>query len=203
VAAAAVPDGPVRWDRWTVPTRSRRTDPGPRPTDADGFRDAWADLEVVWPQTIARATALPPDLLHERVKGEWSFIQTLRHLLFVTDAWASRALLGDASPYHPLDLPPTGMKNSAIPNDLVARPSLDEILPLREERLAVVRSVMQSLTDEALAEATVRVRGPGYPRQGTYPVSRCVQALVGEHWHHRQYAERDLAVLEASLGSRG
>ena len=30
---------------------------------------------------------LPPDLLHERVDDEWSFIETLRHLVFATDAW--------------------------------------------------------------------------------------------------------------------
>lgn len=165
-------------------------------TDADGYRDAWADLERLWPQTIARASQLPPALLHERVNGEWSFIQTLRHLLFVTDAWASRALLGVGAPYHPLDLPPTGMRNPAIPCDLEARPSLREVLPLRDERLAVVRQVMAGLTDEALEQATVRVRGPGYPRAGTYQVRRAVLTLVNEEWHHRRYAERDLAMLE-------
>jgi hypothetical protein len=173
-----------------------RKDPGPRPTDADDYRDEWADLERLWTQTIARASALAPALLHERVKGEWSFIQTLRHLLFVTDAWGSRALLGVAAPYHPLDLPPTGMKNAAIPCDLEARPSLGEVLRLRDERLAVIRKLMAGLTDDALEEGSVSVRGPGYPRPGTYPVRRCALALVNEEWHHRRYAERDLAILE-------
>jgi hypothetical protein len=175
--------------------RNGRKGLGPRPTDADGHRDAWDDLEHLWPQTIARAGALPSALLHERVTGEWSFIQTLRHLLFVTDAWGSRALLGVAAPYHPLDLPPTGMKNPAIPCDLEARPSLREVLALRDERLAVVRKVMAELADEALEGATVRVRGPGYPRAGTYQVRRCVLTLVSEEWQHRRYAERDLAML--------
>lgn len=175
---------------------TRRKEPGPRPANAEEYREAWADLRHLWPQTIARASELPPVRLHERVNGEWSFIQTLRHLLFVTDAWASRALLGVAAPYHPLDLPPTGMKNPAIPCDLEAQPSLREVLPLRDERLAVVEKVMAELTDESLDLATVRVRGAGYPRPGTYPVSRCVLALVNEEWHHRRYAERDLAILE-------
>jgi uncharacterized damage-inducible protein DinB len=179
-----------------VAKRNGRKEQGPRPTDADGYREAWADLEHLWPQTIARASELPPALLHERVNGEWSFIQTLRHLLFVTDAWASRALLGVAAPYHPLDLPPTGMKNSAIPCDLEVRPSLPEVLLLRNVRLAVVEEVMVGLTDESLERATVRVRGPGYPRAGTYQVRRCMLALVNEEWHHRRYAERDLAMLK-------
>jgi uncharacterized damage-inducible protein DinB len=182
-----------------VATRTGRKEPGPRPANAHEYREAWADLRRRWPQTIARASALPSNLLHERVNGEWSFIQTLRHLLFVTDAWASRALLGTAAPYHPLDLPPTGMKNPAIPCDLTARPSMREVLVLRDERLAVVDRVMAELTDESLAGATVRVRGPGYPRPGTYPVSRCVLALVNEEWHHRRYAERDLAILKGRI----
>jgi hypothetical protein len=80
---------------------ARRREPAPRPTDADGFRAAWADLERLWHDTTARARELPAGTLHERAHGEWSFIETLRHLVFVTDAWASHALLGEASPYHP------------------------------------------------------------------------------------------------------
>ena len=99
-----------------------RTEPGPQPTSAQDFRAAWAELERAWPETIKRANELPPALLHERVNGEWSFIQTLRHLLFVADAWGRRAMLGVRAPYHDLDLPPTGMKNPAIPNDPEARP---------------------------------------------------------------------------------
>ena len=168
---------------------------GPLPDTADEFRTAWAELEELWPQTIERASQLPPEMLHEQVKGEWSFIETLRHLLFVTDAWVSRAVLGAPAPYHPLDLPPTGMKNPAIPNDLEARPKLDEVLALREGRLKAVRSVMAGLTNEALEGTTLRVRGPGYPRPGTYPLRRCMTAVVNEEWQHRLYAERDLAVL--------
>ena len=170
---------------------------GSRPelTEAEDFRAAWVELEGRWPETIARARELPPAAVHERVKGEWSFVQTLRHLLFVTDAWVSRAVLGDSAPYHPLGLPPTGMKNPAVPNDLEAQPSLDEVLALREGRVAVARDVLADLTDDALADSTLRVRGPGYPRAGTYPLRRCVTVLVSEEWQHRLYAERDLAVL--------
>jgi hypothetical protein len=139
-------------------------------------------------------------MLHAQVNGEWSFIQTLRHLLFVTDVWASRALLGIAAPYHPLDLPPAGMKNPPIPGDLGARPSLREVLRIRDERLAIVRTVMAGLTDDALERATVRVRGPGYPRAGTYQVRRCTRVLLDEERQHRRYAERDLSILEGGQG---
>jgi hypothetical protein len=64
-----------------------------RPTDADGFREAWDILEGLWQQTVKRARGMASGLLHERVDGEWSFIETLRHLVFATDAWVRRAIL--------------------------------------------------------------------------------------------------------------
>ena len=117
----------------------------------------------------------------------------------MTDAWVSRALRGEASPYHPLDLPHTGMKNPSIPRDLEARPALEDVLALREGRLALVRDVMSRLTDEALDDS-VRVRGQGYPRAGHYAVRRCLGTVVNEEWRHRLYAERDLAVLHTDFG---
>jgi hypothetical protein len=76
-----------------------------RPVDAAGYRVAWDVLERLWPQTVARARRLDPELLHQQVDGEWSFIETLRHLVFVTDAWVNRAILGQPSPWDPPDLP--------------------------------------------------------------------------------------------------
>ena len=57
------------------------------PADADGYRQAWDILERLWQQTVDRARGTDPALLHERVDDEWSFIETLRHLVFATDAW--------------------------------------------------------------------------------------------------------------------
>jgi hypothetical protein len=73
--------------------------------DPAGFREAWDVLERLWGGTVERARRLPPALLHESVDGEWSFIETLRHLVFATDAWIRRAILGDPAPWDPLDLP--------------------------------------------------------------------------------------------------
>ncbi|HWD96680.1 MAG TPA: pentapeptide repeat-containing protein, partial [Acidimicrobiales bacterium] len=57
-----------------------------RPTDPDGFREAWRILERLWGETVQRARHLPPDLLHESVDDEWTFIETLRHLVFASDS---------------------------------------------------------------------------------------------------------------------
>jgi hypothetical protein len=167
------------------------------PADADGFREAWAIIERVWPPTIERAQRLPPELLHERVDGEYSFIETLRHLVFATDAWVRRAILGLPEPYSPLGLPHDEMEpEPGVPNDREARPSLDEVLELRADRMHTVREVIAALTDDALAGETDPVPPPGYPPAGRYPVRRCLRAIVNEEWLHRLYAERDLAVLE-------
>lgn len=168
------------------------------PADAAGFREAWAVIEQSWPATVERARRLPPRLLHERVEGEWSFIETLRHLVFATDAWVKRAYLGELIPYDPLDLPHTEMADDpVVPRDLDARPSLDEVLALRADRMATVRKVMAELTDEVLDGRTEPIAAPGYPEAGDYEVRRCLRAVVNEEWLHRQFAERDLAVLEA------
>ncbi|MGH3664237.1 MAG: pentapeptide repeat-containing protein, partial [Micromonosporaceae bacterium] len=55
-----------------------------RPTDPAGFREAWDVVERLWGGTVERARGLDPELLHESVDAEWSFIQTLRHLVFAT-----------------------------------------------------------------------------------------------------------------------
>jgi uncharacterized damage-inducible protein DinB len=167
--------------------------PKMRPADAAGFREAWEILERLWQQTVDRARAMPPELLHESVRGEWSFIETLRHLLFVTDAWLRRAVLGESSPWDPLDLPPDDLPDRpGVSRDRDARPSLDEVLALRADRTATVRRVFADLTDEQLAGRTGPVEGPGYPDPGTQPVRRCVGAILNEEWHHRLFAERDL-----------
>jgi hypothetical protein len=169
-----------------------------RPTDAEGFRAAWAVIEQSWPSTVERARRLPPALLHERVDGEWSFIETLRHLVFATDAWVKRAMLQDPDPYDALDLPHTEMGDvPGVPNDPDARPPLDVLLTLRADRMGVVREVLSHLTDDGLAGTTEPSPGEGYPTSDSYAVRRCLGAVVNEEWLHRLYAERDLAVLES------
>lgn len=169
-----------------------------RPVDADGYREAWAILERLWSQTVARARRLNPDLLHEQVDGEYSFIETLRHLVFATDAWIKRAVLGEPSPWDPLDLPHDEMPDSPpVPRDRTARPSLDQVLALRADRMATMRQVLAGLTDARLADLTEPVTEPGYPEPQSYPVRRCLGAILNEEWEHRLYAERDLDALES------
>src|SRR3984885_2426120 len=169
-----------------------------RPADPAGFREAWDILGRLWDQTVDRARGLPPELLHESVDGEWSFIETLRHLAFATDAWVRRAILGDPSPWDPLDLPWDEMPDTpGGPRDRDARPSLDVVLELRRDRMSTVRRVIDDLTDASLDAHTEPVEGPGWPRPRSYPVREGLLVTPNEEWEHRLYAERDLNALEA------
>ncbi|MFI7603292.1 DinB family protein [Actinoplanes sp. NPDC049681] len=167
-----------------------------RPTDAAGFREAWDVVEQLWAGTVDRARRLDPELLHESVDGEWSFTETLRHLVFATDAWVRRVMLGDPAPWDPLDLPWDEMPETpGIPRDRTVRPPLDTVLELRRDRMATVREVVDGLTDEALDGGTEPVDAPGWPRPRSYPVRECLRIILNEEWEHRLYAERDLAAL--------
>jgi hypothetical protein len=169
-----------------------------RPTDPAGFREAWDILERLWDGTVERARRLQPELLHESVNGEWSFIETLRHLAFVTDSWIRRAMLGDPSPWDPLDLPWDEMPDTpGVPRDRDVRPSLDTALELRRGRMSTVREVIDGLTDASLDGNTEPVEGPGWPQPRSYPVRQCLRIILNEEWVHRLYAERDLEALEA------
>ncbi|MGI5198294.1 DinB family protein [Streptomyces sp. CA-288835] len=169
-----------------------------RPTTPEGFREAWDLNEWLWKSTVARARRLPPDMLHESVDGEWSFIQTLRHLAFATESWVGRCILGDPMPWHPLSLPWDQMDpRPGVPHDRDARPSLDEALTLRRAAMAMMRRVADGLTHEQLDSRTEPLVGPGWPDEGeTFPIRECLLIVLSEEWSHRMYAERDLAVLE-------
>jgi DinB superfamily/Pentapeptide repeats (8 copies) len=175
------------------PLRSRM-----RPTDPAGFRAAWDILERLWDETVEHARRLQPQLLHESVNDEWSFIETLRHLVFATDAWIRRAILGDSSPWDPLDLPWDEMPDTPrVPRDRDVRPSLDAVLELRRDRMSTVRQVVEGLTDESLDGQTQPVEGPGWPESRSYPVRACLLVILNEEWVHRLFAERDLDAVEA------
>ena len=172
-----------------------------RPTDPEGFREAWDVVERLWAGTVERARGFAPEQLHESVDGEWSFIETLRHLAFATDAWVRRGILGDPAPWDPLDLPWDQMQDTpGVPRDREVRPSLDEVLALRHDRMSTVRHVVDGLTAESLAATTEPVEGPGWPPPESFPVSECLLTVLNEEYLHRLFAERDLDALEARGG---
>jgi hypothetical protein len=85
----------------------------------------------------------------------------------------------------------------SVPRDRGARPSLDQVLALRADRMATVRQVIADLTDEKPAGMTRPVMEPGYPEPESFAVRECLLNILNEEWEHRLYAERDFDVLES------
>jgi len=163
-----------------------------RASDPDGLRDAWRMIEQRANATLTRARALPEEKLHESVDGEWSYVDTLRHLVYATDRWITGPVLGESQPYHRLGMPnddPAPWRGSVI--DIDAQPTLDEVLTVRRERMASVDALLAGSGDDDLARTVAN------PNGGTASVTGCVQVVLGEEWAHDRYANRDLDALGA------
>jgi hypothetical protein len=164
----------------------------------DDYRAMWDTIERLWSEAVARARRLPESAPHERVDDEWSFVETLRHLVFATDAWASRTVLDEPMPYDRLGYTQSGYPPAdvaAIGIDLDARPSFDEVMAVRADRMALMRRLVDGLTDDELERRCARSPGPGYPDEPR-TVGQCLRVVMNEECEHHRYAVRDLAVLE-------
>lgn len=167
-----------------------------RATEPGGLAEAWVMIEDTWQATLARAVALPPAALSVRVDDEWSFVETLRHLVHATDSWLRRMIKGIDHPYHPWALAGSWLTDpAALGIDPAADPSLDEVLEVRRERMEEVRQTIAALTPEELARVCVPPQTPGHPN-GPHSVLECLHVILNEEWEHNRYAVRDLEALE-------
>ena len=171
---------------------------------ADDIRALWETVERLWAEAAGRAGHLPSAALDEHVNGEWSFAQTLRHLVFITDAWASRTVLDEEMPYHPLGLPQSwypAADAAALGIDLTARPSYEDVLAARADRMEVMRRIVAGLSDTGMERLCRRSPAPGYPDEERTVID-CVAVVLDEEIEHHRFAIRDLAVLETAGGGR-
>ena len=154
-------------------------------------------MDVLWEETVARARTFTPEQLNQRVDDEFSFLETLRHLVFAHDCWVGRGILREPAPWHPLSLPwEEAEEVPEVPWDRDARPSLDEVLAIRADRLARVRRVLADLTPEQLDEPIRPPDTPGYvPSDSRDPIGDALRTVLNEEWHHRLFAERDLTKI--------
>ncbi|HUQ39433.1 MAG TPA: DinB family protein [Acidimicrobiales bacterium] len=165
----------------------------------DECRATWSDIEKLWGEAVERARRLPEEARHERVDGEWSFVETLRHLVFATDAWVRRAVLEEVAPFHRLALPhsdyPAAL-HASIGVDVDATPSFDEVMAVRLDRMATVHGVVDALTDDELARMCTLSPSPDFPDE-RFTVGQCLWTVMNEERAHHGYATRDLARIES------
>lgn len=170
----------------------------------EDYQAAWTAIETLWQETIDRAQAMPEEELYEQVDGEWSFVETHRHLLFASDAWLGNAVLEEDAPYHPWGLPAGGMpaeESAALGLTVGVSPTLEEVLIPRLARMAAMRQVVDGLTDAELDRLCGRKPADPYPDQ-EYVVRRCLRVVLQEEVEHHRYAVRDLAALESRARRR-
>jgi len=158
--------------------------------DVPGLQRAWAKVQEIAAATLETARAMPPEALDEFVDDEYSYLQTLRHLVFATDRWITGPVLGDADHFHRLGYPyDSAPPQERAPLDLDAHPTLDEVLEVRAERAGFVDALVRKATDESLAKVV------DSPNGGTTTVGDCIRVVFIEEWWHHRYANRDLALL--------
>jgi uncharacterized damage-inducible protein DinB len=165
------------------PGRSER-----RAKSPGGLREAWTTVERAWDAAIERGAALPAGSVDVRIDGEWSFAETLRHLVHATDIWLGKGVLGlEEADFHPLGL---GYGSSVSE----AR-SYDDVLAARADRAAMVRDFLATVTDEVLDEER---RNPHNPADAE-TVRSCLHVILEESWEHLRFALRDLDAIESPI----
>jgi hypothetical protein len=167
-----------------------------RSDDPRTLGEAWSLLEAKWAATIVRARAMPEAQLHVQVNEEWSFVETLRHLIMATDCWYGRMIEGGPYPYHEWGLAgPFLSEPESLGLDFAATPSFEEVLVVRQERFAKVGAFVRSVAVADLERVCTPPSTPGHP-QAPRTVLQCLHVILNEEWEHNRYANRDLDLLE-------
>lgn len=112
------------------------------------------------------------------VDGEWSFVETLRHLVMATYTWLRGAALRVELPYHPIGQPDeqyaTDGHDPAVFSH--ASPTYAEVLEVRANRVALVRDFPADVTPDLLAEARLNPWAADYVET----VPQCVHTILEE-----------------------
>ena len=164
-----------------------------RARDVAGLRRAWASSIERTATLVERAQRLPDGAVYEKVDDEYSFVETLRHLVFAADRWLTGPVFDDPAPYfHPWGRTHDGAEEGPADGlDPEAAPTLDEIVAVRNEYLQRGADLL------ATATAADLDRTVASPNGGDTTVGDCIRVVLGEEWWHHRYAERDLEILES------
>jgi hypothetical protein len=161
--------------------------------DPDSLRSAWSALELAWDAAIARVATMPAGTVDTPLDDEWSFAQTLRHLVFAIDAWIGKTVRRIEQPFHPLGqtIPESADDGVDLSLFVTGTPPYPEVLAAYASRTEMVRRLLADVTREELDEDRPHPWGPEH----RVTVRHCVGTILDEGWEHLRYATRDLDAL--------
>jgi hypothetical protein len=176
--------------------------PGREMRHAEGpgeLREAWERLQEAWSAAAGRVAGMPPGSEDAAVDGEWSFAQTLRHLVMATDKWLRGAVLGVAQPYHPIGEPNVEYETDGLDMSVfqAAKPSYREVLDVRAGHVELVRDFLANATAEDLQHPHPAPDNPRF----TVTTLNCLHVILHEEWEHLRFATRDLDTIEAEAAA--
>jgi hypothetical protein len=161
------------------------------------LREAWRQLQTDWATTVEWVRSMPEGSEHRGVDGEWSMVETLRHLVFVHDSWFRRCVLGVSEPFTAM-----GLASPFVPDqeeqglDGSARPSLDEVLAVRHRQGSEIQTWLAEVTPEQLGQTAPVPEGSGWPPYARgRRVRACLGTVLDEEWAHHGFCVRDLGKL--------
>ncbi len=158
-------------------------------TTPDGLRAAWAAVEETWAAALPTAIGLQD----VSVDGEWSFSQTLRHLVMATNAWLHGTILGREKPFHWIGQPFAEYELEGGDMTIFREPaSYEEVLAIRGDHQKMVRDYLDTVTEEVLAET----RPHPWTPEHRVTILHCLHVILNEEWEHHRYAVRDLRKAE-------
>jgi hypothetical protein len=155
------------------------------PTEPEKLRQGWQAFLTAWGSAIERAGSLPDVQRHASVDGEWSFVETIRHLVFATDKWFTVPILGGT--FQPIGLPNSGSADFGWPGiDAFADPTFEDTCAAWLDRWGQLGEYLEDI-DPAKLEVEVAVL-----ENGATAVHDCIGIVFEEHFQHLRYATRDL-----------
>jgi len=169
-----------------------------RSDDPTDLRQAHQRLQADWRATVQRLGEMPEGSEHQRIGGEWSAVQTLRHLVFVHDSWFRRCCLGSARPFTAIGLASQFVPDQAEQGlDQAADPALDEVLAVRNEQAVELEHWLATVTGAELSAAAPVPAEAGWPpyAHGKSVLQR-LHVVLNEEWEHHGFCVRDLGLLE-------
>lgn len=160
-------------------------------------RESFEAALRTWSATLDRVEAMPAGTVDQQVGSEWSVAQTLRHLVFAVDGWVRHGIRGLDGAFSPIGLPFSEYDDraAALGVDVTATPPYEEVRAVWADRVAQVRALYDSLTQEEF-EAPARRLPPWESETRILPVWRSLGVIANEAWEHHRFAARDLDELE-------